>query len=664
MHTFMRWRENSKAVRSRFAPSHQSATIPILMVVDERRSAVSDWAFTCSCALALLPAFVVLKLLLVLDNNRAITPPPGLIRSIGYLGLALHRDALFTIALAGATLCILVATRRSPPVHTALRILFLVVHAIVVFWVIGTYFVWEVVFQLITIDLYRLSGGIFAFDPGVSSGIWRALPWTLGSVAMFLGLQTVLARKVPFDRLRISSRRRQFAILFFIPLLGLLTVGVKFRRDRTELRETPVAFFLTSWASEPEDFGAGEVVTLDEKRLFGPAASTSATATARVAAPQKKNNVIFVVLESIGARYLHAFGGKWENSPNLDAMTNSGLFFTNAYAHSPLTNEAALTLQCSVYPRTGPTITVGRRARFQGSDLAGELQSHGYRTAFMCQTLLGWQGKDFLKDRHFDVYHEMYEYFRDWGGNRRMDDRTLLPGAFEWIDAVREQGMPFFLMLWTYQGHYPCYAADPPQPLAPEHPALNRYLNAIREEDRLLGLIMEELKARNLADSTLVVVVGDHGQAFSSVSSERAARDLTDYSIRIPLVFLNPMITQKTGRDDRLARQIDIPPTILDLLGFASPPEWQGVSLISGPRAEMVLLTNSYQRPVTYGLIDGTYKYVTDGHAERLYDIHADPEHTHNLAHQQRDLCRQYHDVLVGWHRYQPNYLERFVPSL
>src|SRR6185503_19756198 len=94
-----------------------------------------------------------------------------------------------------------------------------------------------------------------------------------------------------------------------------------------------------------------------------------------------------------------------------------------------------------------------------------------------------------------------------WG----VDDRFLFDGMIDWID--RDPGKPFYLMAWTDQTHHP-YQLSADQPMLAlarevgEEPRedFERYLTLIHETDAQLGRLLDALRARGLADDTLVVV--------------------------------------------------------------------------------------------------------------------------------------------------------------
>jgi len=127
----------------------------------------------------------------------------------------------------------------------------------------------------------------------------------------------------------------------------------------------------------------------------------------------------------------------------------------------------------------------------------------------------------FLANRGFDVTQDHHEFgcealASSWG----CQDRYLVDATLRFADE--RPGEPFFVMAWSSGSHHP-YEPDPSapfvdffegRPLPIDDYDLGRYLNTLLEADRQLGRLLEGLRARGLADDTLVVVTGDHGEAF------------------------------------------------------------------------------------------------------------------------------------------------------
>ena len=96
---------------------------------------------------------------------------------------------------------------------------------------------------------------------------------------------------------------------------------------------------------------------------------------------------------------------------------------------------------------------------------------------------------------------------------------------------------------------------------------LNSYLNCIAEADRQIGRLIDGIKSRGLADDTLIVITGDHGEAFEwphDVSGHGLA--VYQECVNVPCMFWNPRLFPTGSRLHTVGGHIDLNPTILDIL--------------------------------------------------------------------------------------------------
>jgi arylsulfatase A-like enzyme len=132
---------------------------------------------------------------------------------------------------------------------------------------------------------------------------------------------------------------------------------------------------------------------------------------------------------------------------------------------------------------------------------------------------------------------------------RGQADRCTVEALLEWM--LNQAGL-FFAVQWTYQTHYPYFTRSPgrefnlPSTLDPwTKAALGRHLNALSESDADLGYIVEQLRSRGLEESTLLVVIGDHGKAFGQHGFGGHGADVHEESVHIPLAFINQNFGQR-----------------------------------------------------------------------------------------------------------------------
>jgi arylsulfatase A-like enzyme len=292
----------------------------------------------------------------------------------------------------------------------------------------------------------------------------------------------------------------------------------------------------------------------------------------------------------------------------------------------------------------------------------------GYRTAFLTSSFLDYVGlDDFLQNRGFDEIRDWPDLSKEsaissWGG----DEAVLVDRTLEWIDRDRER--PFFGLLWTQQSHHP-YDPAPGQPivdyfaggpLPPDDWDLGRYLNTLAEVDRQLGRLFAGLRERGLADDTLVVVTGDHGECFGAPHRTWGhGFRLYQEGINVPLMLWNPRLFEGGGRPATIAGHVDVNPTVLDILGVPAPSSWEGRSVFAPgrpPRAYFYAANDDY----LLGVREGPFKYIynaTRGR-EELYDLVKDPNEQTNVAALHPEKCRVLRQRLAAWKHHAAGTLE------
>ncbi|MFL5493737.1 MAG: sulfatase, partial [Gemmatimonadales bacterium] len=281
------------------------------------------------------------------------------------------------------------------------------------------------------------------------------------------------------------------------------------------------------------------------------------------------------------------------------------------------------------------------------------------------------QADAFLARRQFDMVADSWTNpCTDQELDSLGSDECMMRRLTTWID--REPSRPFFAVVWTGQTHFP-YALSRSAPAiakpnlpsnvgghsAPDSLAVRfeRYLRALRESDRATGNVLRHLAQRGLLDSTLVAVVGDHGEAFGQ-HGNWAHRYLYEEEVHIPLLLINHRLFHGET-DDAIGGTIDLAPTIMDLLGYPVPGEWQGRSLFSSDRPGRVYLFGPYSG--LFGYREGSQKLIYDaiGDEAELYDLAADPHEALNLAGGHPDVVLRGRERLAAWMQYQNRFYGR-----
>ncbi len=304
------------------------------------------------------------------------------------------------------------------------------------------------------------------------------------------------------------------------------------------------------------------------------------------------------------------------------------------------------------------------------STISSELKKQGYRTAFFNSGDNYFQrGGEFLALRKFDTIKDCRNLncAQKFGMNEKefdpldgTNDECTGAALMNWVK--NEPNKPFFTMMWTYQTHYPYYFSGQEKQFDTSDPILNRYLNAVKHSDLVLGKIIDELKANNLFESTLIVVVGDHGEAFGRHDQTTHSSKIYEENLHIPCIFINPLF--KKERSEVTGGSIDIAPTIMNVLGLPASDEWQGKSLFTGKKNDRVYFFAPWA-DYLFGYKEGDRKYIynaTNGETE-IYDLNTDPQETKNIVQELPGQIEWCHQRLGAWIQYQNKFMEDAINS-
>ena len=351
-------------------------------------------------------------------------------------------------------------------------------------------------------------------------------------------------------------------------------------------------------------------------------------------------NLILIVVDSLRADHLGAYGYARPTTPFVDRLADEGLVFLDARSPSSFTRESIASLFTGRLP--SPAGSTGWRARPHPDlpTLAERLSGHGYRTGFFVATAV-LSGEAF--SRGFDSAVRPNARWDTSGGSRDLTERGI-----RWIDQDRAES--FFLYLHYLDPHGPY---EPPDDLADRFartrsrpglhlyrqilsrlPALiddglapgdprfedlvDRYDAEIADVDRSIRLLYEALEQRGLAQDSWIALTADHGEEFLEHGSFEHAWTLYEESIRIPLIVWAPGRV-RPGRIEGAASLIDLAPTLLHGLGLERLEQGPGRSLLAVEGSGLVGRASGTShtgellighRNVLRTRIDGAFKYI------------------------------------------------------
>jgi arylsulfatase A-like enzyme len=235
-----------------------------------------------------------------------------------------------------------------------------------------------------------------------------------------------------------------------------------------------------------------------------------------------------------------------------------------------------------------------------------------------------------------------------------VEDRCVVDAAVDLINTERDR--PFFIMAWTQQTHHPYEpSAGLPvldllrDPIGYRYD-VDRYLTVLHETDRQLGRLFDAVRAAGVADDTLIVVTGDHGQAFGYPhDSYMQGRTIYEEDVNVPLMIWSPRAFRAPARRPVVGGHVDLAPTIAELTGLKAAADWQGRSLLGvrAPRAYFYVAEDQFR----LGVREDNWKYIYDLRAgsEELFDLDKDPLEQRNLASAEAERCARLRGRLAAW---------------
>jgi len=332
---------------------------------------------------------------------------------------------------------------------------------------------------------------------------------------------------------------------------------------------------------------------IDYKQFYATRGSESIDAVARPLLEQKvvanardkKLNVVMVVMESMSAKFMAAYGNNEKITPNLDSLADKGLFFHNMYATGTRTVRGLEALMLSVPPTPGQSIV--RRPNSDGLfNISTVFREHGYDTSFLYGGYAIFDNmKAFFASNGMRVLDQgnisssKVTFSNAWG----MCDADIYSRSLLEADKLAAAGTPFFQVVLTTSNHRPFT-----YPQVIDMPSGNGRTGAIKYSDYAIGEFVEKARTRKWFDDTVFVFVADHNASVAG-STEVA---ISDY--KIPAIIYSPRNVPHR-RVDKLASQIDMGPTLLSLVGLSYERRFYGQDLLAPDALQRAYISN-YQR--------------------------------------------------------------------
>ena len=389
-------------------------------------------------------------------------------------------------------------------------------------------------------------------------------------------------------------------------------------------------------------------------------------------------NVLFIGLDTVRADALGAWGREPSLTPSLDRLADESDVWLDAFSTFNATNPSFVSMMTGLYGKDHGVYDLMTPLPERHTTLAEVLAGASYQTfAVISARHLGHHASGLGQG-----FAEMVE------ATEHLAAELAVDSTMGWL-ARRDRQRPFFAWLHLFDPHTPhtppapyalgsrpaeafglspvaAWTAFRPQgPRTFDEPVLgghrDLYDGEIAYLDRQVGRLLDFLEGRRLLDTTIVVVVADHGESLGEHGVLYRHVGLHDTTTRVPMMIRWPDAAERGRRFAGLVQTIDLFPTLLRAAGVAAErvPAQDGIDLAAltpepGARGRRVVFAE-HSNGLGEMVRTTRHKYLTsrgnrsfpDGPA--LHDVAADPGETASLAGRSLPLEAELRSLLERW---------------
>jgi arylsulfatase A-like enzyme len=377
-------------------------------------------------------------------------------------------------------------------------------------------------------------------------------------------------------------------------------------------------------------------------------------------------NVVIVAIDTLRADRLGVAGYQRDGkslTPNLDKLAGQSAYFKTVYAQAPNTPRSFPSIFASRYPSQ---IKVDKEFQNYANPLDENL--------FLFEVLkaAGMKTEGFASHFYFDRAPGIRQGFDSFdnegaldiaGSNKDSASPRIVPKVEARLAELARGKDRFAMFVHLFEPHS-TYMAHPEFPLPPRAGLVEKYDYEIAFADSWAGRVFDAIDKNNLTDSTLVVVLSDHGEAFGvhKVAGQKMyfhGQTLYDELLRVPVIMRLPGAKPVAVDDPTML--IDLGPTVLDMLGLAIPDKMVGRSLLprvfgepldARPSYAQLMPAPSWNHEWTAMVTaDGAHKliYRMSDRSFELYNLKTDPDEKRDLYSSRKDVAEKLREELARW---------------
>ena len=435
---------------------------------------------------------------------------------------------------------------------------------------------------------------------------------------------------------------------------------------------------------------------------------------------QSRPNIVFIFIDDMGYADPGCFGNPFVKTPNIDRLAAEGIKLTNFYVNSPICSPSRVAVTTGQYPARWKIHSflnsrAGNKSRAMADYLdkaapttAKKLKAAGYATAHFGKWHMGG-GRDvddapLPVDYGFDeslvafeglgdrllvnpknsstrLGHGKISFCKRWEKTEKYTDRA--------IDFIRRnKDKPWYVRLFpndVHDAHVPLPGTEQPWKAVTENPWEHKFFAVLKEMDRQIGRLVDEIDALGLGEKTLIVFTSDNGPTdwpkyyrdnsggppgFTGPFLGRKW-SLFEGGIRMPFIARwKGRIAEGIVDEHSVMSGIDLSPTFCSLAGVKVPQseKLDGIDLspvllgkpaarpeplywqYGAPHAVLKPGKLEYQSP-RFAIREGKWKFLVDpdGSGARLFNLVKDPGEQVNLLEEEPERVGMLHQKLGVW---------------
>ncbi|MFT5168302.1 MAG: phosphoglycerol transferase MdoB-like AlkP superfamily enzyme [Saprospiraceae bacterium] len=360
-----------------------------------------------------------------------------------------------------------------------------------------------------------------------------------------------------------------------------------------------------------------------------------------------RKNVFILVLESFGQEHVSYFNPKLQTTPFLDSLIGKSFFLEQSYANGLRSTQGIVAVTAGIPSLMPSPLMFSAYQSNRVDGLANLLGSRDYITSFFHGANPGsMEFERFSKLAGFQNYYDRRHFNNDkeYDGQWGIWDEPFFQYTAQ---TINQYNQPFCALTFSLTSHHPYKT---PEWFEEKYPEMKPLQRSIRYTDYALKKFFATAEKMPWYKNTIFLITADHsGKSDNKIYQTRNGR------YKIPILLFDPSQVLKGGRPG-IAQQIDIMPTVLDLLKYDEPFLAYGESMLDSMRSNHSFNFNSD----LYQIVDKDYLLLFDEEKTiGLYRPDEDPflknnqiktgsVNYKNLEDKLKAIIQQYHKEMIG----------------